>query len=76
MGFGARPGSWIKDVTTKGAIAEIEHGNFNDAGLRNKEAALSTKETLERTKRELMIVVSCGVGAALLLLWLLLTWNP
>lgn len=76
MGVGAGPGLWIKDVTTKGAIAEVEHGDFRDSRLKDVEAALTTKETLKRMRKELIIIVSCVLGAALVFLWLLLTWNP
>ncbi len=72
MGLGGESGLRIKDVTTKGAIADVEHGNYNDTRLRDVEAALSMRETRKSTRIEFIIIVSCVLGAALVFLRLLL----
>lgn len=65
-----------KSVQIEGMIAGIEHRNFGDPHQRDMEAALATKGTRTRMRKELMIIGSLLLGATLLSLWLILTWNP
>jgi len=66
----------IKYLQTKGAFAEVDHNHFRDERLRDAGAALATRETLKRTRKDIMVIVSCILGAALVLPWLLLAWKP
>jgi hypothetical protein len=65
-----------RSVPIEGMIAGIEHGRLGDSRPRNVENALATRETHKRMTKEMLVIILCAVVAALILLWLLLTWNP
>jgi hypothetical protein len=58
---------------SKGRMAQIERSQLEADHLGDEEAEPVTRETLRQERRELIVVVACLLGVALVFFWLLIS---